>query len=255
MEPKREIRRRILQERANIEEERWIRDTDRIASAVIRHPWFEVEKDLYIYADCQGEVGTGRIMEEAFQRGKNVWVPRVTGNTMHFYRIRGMEELRPGTYGILEPTGTEAADGEHGLMVMPGVAFDEERRRVGYGGGFYDRYLEYHRNLRRMAIAFEFQIVDRVPCEEHDVCPEVLITERRVIGPGQKDGSGAEDGNMQTGLPKDPVMMLSVVNTKLRDFYSSLDDLCEDMGVEREEIAAQLRAAGYEYDEERRQFI
>ncbi len=60
---------------------------------------------------------------------------------------------------------------------------------------------------------------------------------------------------MQEGLPKDPVMMLSVVNTKLRDFYHSLDDLCEDLGVEKEEIVRKLKGIGYEYDEDRRQFV
>lgn len=59
---------------------------------------------------------------------------------------------------------------------------------------------------------------------------------------------------MQIGLPKDPVMLLSVVNTKLRDDYHTLDELCVDMGVEKEEIVSKLRAIGYEYDEGRRQF-
>lgn len=60
---------------------------------------------------------------------------------------------------------------------------------------------------------------------------------------------------MQAGLPKDPVMMLSVVNTKLRDAYHTLDELCQDMGVEKEEIISKLKAIGYEYDQERRQFV
>ncbi len=60
---------------------------------------------------------------------------------------------------------------------------------------------------------------------------------------------------METGLPKDPVMMRSVVNTKMRDYYHTLDDLCEDMGVEKEEIINKLREIGYEYDEGTRQFV
>ncbi len=102
-----------------------------------------------------------------------------------------------------------------------------------------------------MAVGFEFQVLDEVPCEEHDVCPEILVTERRVIG-AASDWSGEY---MQNGLPKDPVMMLSVVNTKLRDVYHTLDDLCLDMGVEKEEIVRKLKGIGYEYDGERRQFV
>lgn len=171
-----------------MDKDRWILDTDRIAAAVISHPWFAQERNLYIYVDCKGEVGTGRIMAEAFQRGMNVWVPRVAGDAMLFCRIRGRDELKPGTYGILEPTGQESPSGEEGLMVMPGVAFDEACHRIGYGGGFYDRYLAKHRKLRRMAIGFEFQVLGEVPHEEYDICPEILVTERRVIGTAAMPG-------------------------------------------------------------------
>ena len=65
---------------------------------------------------------------------------------------------------------------------MPGVAFDEERHRIGYGGGFYDRFLEAHPKLSRVALAFEFQVKKEVPYETFDICPEKIVTEKRVIG-------------------------------------------------------------------------
>ena len=182
METKKEIRQRIRMEREKFEKACFIEATNRIAAAVVSHPWFLGERELYIYADCKGEVGTGKIMSKAFQRGMNVWVPRVTGDTMLFCRVRGMDELKPGTYGILEPTGNEISEGEEGLMIMPGVAFDEACHRIGYGKGFYDRYLEKHRKLRRMALGFEYQVLAEVPYDEYDICPEIVVTERRVIG-------------------------------------------------------------------------
>lgn len=184
METKREIRRRIRQKRLELSDADWARDTERIALTVFRHPWFLCGKELYLYVDHGREAGTCLIMEEAFRRGKNVWVPRVEGKSMHFYRIRSREELRPGSYGILEPVGSEAADGGEGLMLMPGVAFDERRGRVGYGGGYYDRYLEAHPKLRTMGLAFEFQVLPEVPWGEHDIRPSVLVTEKRVICDG-----------------------------------------------------------------------
>lgn len=66
-------------------------------------------------------------------------------------------------------------------MILPGVAFDEKKHRVGYGGGFYDRYLEKHPTLTKIAFAFEFQIFDSVPSESFDRQPEKIITEKRII--------------------------------------------------------------------------
>ena len=65
---------------------------------------------------------------------------------------------------------------------MPGVAFDEQCHRVGYGGGYYDRYLEKHPGLIHIALAFEFQIFPEVPSEEHDIRPEMIVTENRILG-------------------------------------------------------------------------
>ena len=66
-------------------------------------------------------------------------------------------------------------------MIMPGVAFDKQNHRVGYGGGFYDRYLEKHPSLKRIAAAFEFQILPEVPTEPTDISPEIIVTEKQCI--------------------------------------------------------------------------
>lgn len=182
LETKREIRRRIRLKRQELEEDVWRKASGDIAAAAVSHPWFSEAREIYTYVDYNREAGTRRIIETAFETGKNVWVPKVTGKTMHFYRIESLTELRPGTCGILEPAGDGPMDGgDAGLMLMPGVAFDEKCHRVGYGGGYYDRYLESHPGMRKMALAFEFQILRSVPYEEYDIRPEIVITEKRMI--------------------------------------------------------------------------
>lgn len=100
---------------------------------------------------------------------------------MIFYQISHPEDLEPGYYGIREPkTDLSVADGEDGLMVMPGVAFDDRRHRVGYGGGFYDRYLSKHTRHFTAALAFEFQMMEEVPTEPTDLLPDVVITEKTI---------------------------------------------------------------------------
>lgn len=180
---KREIRRWICQKRRNIQEEVWLKYSEEIASAVTVHPWFLAAGDLCTYVDYNGEAGTRKIIETAFERGKNVWVPKVTGKSMRFYHIGSLEELKPGVHGILEPVpkSDECPGPESGLMIVPGVAFDESCHRIGYGGGYYDRYLAEHPVFHTIALAFEFQIFPEVPYEEYDICPEVLITEERMI--------------------------------------------------------------------------
>ena len=118
----------------------WQQTTNTITETVINHPLFLEATDIYCYANYNGETGTLAIMEEAWKLGKSVWFPRVEGGEMNFYLVEQKEDLRPGAYGILEPTGEYKADGYDGLLIMPGVAFDEECHRIGYGGGFYDRF-------------------------------------------------------------------------------------------------------------------
>ena len=144
METKKEIRHKIIRLRKEMDPLVWQQATNDITERVINHPRFLEETDIYCYANYNGEVGTSSIMEEAWKLGKSVWFPRIEGSEMNFYLVESKDDLQPGAYGILEPTGDHIADGEDGLLIMPGVAFDEECHRIGYGGGFYDKYLEKH---------------------------------------------------------------------------------------------------------------
>ena len=101
---------------------------------------------------------------------------------MRFYEITSFEQLAPGCKGIMEPAGGVCADGvQKALMIMPGVAFDEGRNRVGYGGGYYDRYLEAHPDFITVAVAFDFQVLPEVPADPHDRKPMFLVTESRTF--------------------------------------------------------------------------
>ena len=105
---------------------------------------------------------------------------------LHFYEIRHFGQVKPGVMGILEPSEEEGArrapdPDDATLMIVPGVAFDRQRSRIGYGGGFYDRYLDLHPHLQTAAVAFDFQILDKVPAGEHDKRPDCIYTPSEVI--------------------------------------------------------------------------
>lgn len=139
-------------------------------------------KVLYAYMDYKHEVETRDLIRSAWTQGKRVAVPKVLGKEMRFFYITSFEEdLEEGSFGIQEPKESAPAEEENALLLMPGVAFDRMRHRVGYGGGFYDRFLEQHPKLTTVALAFEFQVREEVPFEEFDIRPAKVVTEKRVL--------------------------------------------------------------------------
>ena len=180
---KKEIRTLIYKARKEMHEEAWKKATDKICNSVLKMQMFQEAEEIYCYVDYDHEVGTRQIIENSWRLQKRVFVPKVLGCEMEFFEISGFDDLAPGMKGILEPVRTSEdnkGSGNRGLMIMPGVAFDRSLHRIGYGGGFYDRYLETHRGLQKLAVAFTYQVLDEVPAEAFDICPDVLVTESAV---------------------------------------------------------------------------
>jgi 5-formyltetrahydrofolate cyclo-ligase len=116
---------------------------------------------------------------------------------MKFIQIKSLDELAEGYYGILEPKrdepvwddkesdGTENITAAETLCIMPGLAFDKHFNRIGYGGGFYDKFLQKYDSIYRIALCFECQIVDEIEAEDTDIKPNMIITDREVMKNGQ----------------------------------------------------------------------
>ncbi len=134
---------------------------------------------ILCYMSYPGEADTRPIIEKALSDGKTVAFPKVLpGGDMAFYAC-DPDELRLGAYGIMEPGASEDKLVADGLMIMPLVAFDEKRNRIGHGGGYYDRYLEkYH--LKTVALAYEFQKTDMIPADPYDIKPDIIVTEDKI---------------------------------------------------------------------------
>ena len=181
METKQSIRKLVFQRRKDAPMSMIENDSHTICRKVIRLPEFLEAKWLIAYMDFNREVMTKELVEEAWKAGKRVAVPRVEGKDMTYYEITSFDQLVPGYFQIPEPEGCEKAVCEDALLIVPGVAFDRARHRVGYGQGFYDRYLDRHPHHTTVAVAFEFQVMDEVPFEELDILPQILITEKEMI--------------------------------------------------------------------------
>ena len=140
-------------------------------------------KVVMFYVDMRNEVMTKNAIKRALAHGKRVIVPRVKkGYGLLAIEINSLDELAPGTFGVLEPAEKEEiALNEIDIVVVPGVAFDKKGHRIGYGGGYYDNFLPKLRlDAKKVAVAFEMQIRDLIPVEFHDVKMDMIITEKSV---------------------------------------------------------------------------
>lgn len=184
---KKEIRQEILKLRKEMTQEEREKGTILLTERILGHQWYYRSECLLCFVSYGSEIDTSGLISEALKTGKKVYVPKVNTTCekpeMGFFRIRGTEELRPGYQGIPEPQGvTEEYEysektAKNTLLVMPGVAFDKFGNRLGYGAGFYDRYLadKPALQLRTIGVGYRCQLVDKIPAEETDVRPYQMI--------------------------------------------------------------------------------
>ncbi len=185
METKQDIRKQMLCARDRLTESERETYSDRITRRVVSHPLFEQAEEIWCYVSFQTEVCTDQILRAARKAGKKTAVPKVTGKRkMEFYYIESLDDLKPGAFGILEPKESAKAAyccrRENDILILvPGVSFDLSGRRIGYGGGFYDAYLQKAGEVHTIGLAFEVQMTDQIPAEAHDIRMEYVMTEKR----------------------------------------------------------------------------
>ena len=136
------------------------------------------EKRIFVYLSYSSEAPTDKLIERLLEDGWTVYAPRVEGKTMA--AVEYGEDFALSDLGIREPLG-ERYDGRMDVAIVPMLAVDEQGGRLGYGGGYYDRYLSAHTETWRLGYGFDFQIVRQVPTEEHDVRLDGVITDKRIV--------------------------------------------------------------------------
>jgi 5-formyltetrahydrofolate cyclo-ligase len=194
---KSQLRKRIIAERSAIPENVRIQKSEIICQRAIEHIKeqfvLESHKDnvVYAYIPFREELNVLPVVEWCWKNGVRVAAPRVLPEQkkLQFHYIFGYEDLQPQQpWGILEPSvdAPHAAGPSHsGCILIPGVAFDLNKARLGYGGGFYDKFLhsmlEGGGSFYKLALAYDLQLVQEVPCETHDLAVDRIITETKII--------------------------------------------------------------------------
>lgn len=213
---KNEVRRQILAKRDQLEPEIKAWYDREIQERILAHQIYQEAQIILAYASYRSEVDTTMLIRQALSDGKFVFTPKVSGEEMEFWQITSLEDLRGGYKGIpepverisfpewikyqdilvdtvpendIEPKRDSRQRLYQAVMWMPGAAFDRRRHRIGYGKGFYDRYLDrwHHKGnhpgirLTTVALSYSCQVVPLLPYEAHDVLPDLLITEREIV--------------------------------------------------------------------------
>lgn len=180
---KADIRREVLHRRKLLSEQERAKASLVLTERILGHQWYYLSEVLLGFAPYGSEIDIREILLDAMKKGKKVYLPKVTGVEMQFFRVFSLEELEEGYKGILEPDGEsesfvyEEDSAQRTLMLMPGVAFDYNRNRIGYGKGYYDRYLQGKEalQLRTIAVGYQCQMVEEIPAQETDIKPYQVL--------------------------------------------------------------------------------
>lgn len=177
---KNELREAMLKKRDSQSLEEKARKDAAIFEKFIASEYYNNSKVIFIFVSFRSEVDTHRIIERAINDGKIVCVPKVISRKegMKAFIINDFKDLKEGYFGILEPSEKcpEIERNKIDIAVMPGAAFDRNGGRIGYGGGFYDRFLKDLESIKKIALAYDFQVLEKVPMDENDVRIDGVIT-------------------------------------------------------------------------------
>lgn len=173
---KKELRRQIKEKKRAMTEAQIQSKSQALGALFLDSEPYRNARTIYGYLPYNQEVRTVPMLQKALDDGKQVAVPKVFGDEMKFILITDLNRVEKGYAGIPEPVddGPVANDPE-ALVLMPGLAFDPEGHRIGYGGGFYDRFLAAEPNHPTVALCYDFQLLPKLETEEFDIPVDCVL--------------------------------------------------------------------------------
>ena len=173
---KKELRRKIRQQKQAMTEDQILSASMCLAEQFLNTKQYLDAKSVYGYMPYNQEVRTVPILQRALDDGKRVAVPKVYGDEMRFIYITGFDDLENSDMGIPEPVAdSPVADDPAALVLMPGLAFDQQGHRIGYGGGFYDKFLAAEPNHPTVALCYDFQMMPQLETDVFDIPVDLVL--------------------------------------------------------------------------------
>ncbi len=173
---KQELRRTIRERKRAMTEEEIVERSNALAEKFYNTPAYQTASTIYGYLPYNQEVRTVPMLQRALDEGKRVAVPKVYGEEMRFIYLEDLTQVSKGYAGIPEPIAdAPVAEDQRALVLMPGLAFDPQGHRIGYGGGFYDKFLAKEPHHPTLALCYEFQMQAHLDTEEFDIPVDTVL--------------------------------------------------------------------------------
>ena len=171
-----QLRRAIRERKRAMTEEEIVSRSEKLAALFLASEAYKNAGTIYGYLPYNQEVRTVPMLQQALKDGKKVAVPKCYGDQMEFIYLEDLTQVEKGYADIPEPIadGPIARD-KTALVLMPGLAFDPQGHRIGYGGGFYDKYLSAEPGHPTLALCYEFQMLPHLETEDHDIPVDTVI--------------------------------------------------------------------------------
>ena len=173
---KKELRRMIREKKRAMTPEEIESRSERLGQLLSESELYRSAKTIYGYLPYNQEVRTTPMLRRALEEGKKVAVPKCYGDEMRFIYLEDLSNVEKGYAGIPEPIEDgPVAEDKTALVLMPGMAFDPQGHRIGYGGGFYDKFLAKEPDHPTLALCYEFQLLEHLETEEYDIPVDLVL--------------------------------------------------------------------------------
>jgi 5-formyltetrahydrofolate cyclo-ligase len=181
---KQALRNQMREKRKSLSADLYAEKTERIHKNLESLKEYQEAEDILFYLSKDDEIATRTLIDNALKNGKNVYVPCIQGDQLIVCPITEKSVLQIGPFGVLEPVDQDdcAHPKELDLVLVPGLAFDYRGHRLGYGKGYYDRFLKQTEAFK-IGLAFEDHVLSELPIEPHDVPLNLIITESQLLHP------------------------------------------------------------------------
>lgn len=178
---KEKLRKKLLSERRKLTKFDISAKSQAVHKSLVNLDEIKTSKKILVYLPINNEVDTENVIKFLIKNKKLIFIPAFNNNKWMISEFNDFDNLQKGPYGILQPVYKSRVESKViDVAIIPGVAFDKSGARLGYGKGVYDKLLKYFKGIK-IGLAYDFQIVDRLPKEKHDLLMDFVVSEKEIL--------------------------------------------------------------------------